>query len=228
MTQKRRAIDYFTYDSLLCKFRSPVSYEARKKMLYMLFQMYSPKESDRVLDLGASPDESLMESNLFDKEYPYKDMITVASIEDCSNIVDKYSLKEFVKLDGSNKLPFADNEFDLLHCNAVLEHVGKENQEFFINECLRVSKKIFLTTPNRFFPIEMHSFIPLLHWLPWPIFQFFVKKLSKNGEFWSKSENLFLLSSKDLASFKTNSSIRVSYIRTFGFKSNLLIHNFGE
>ena len=228
MSKKQRAIDYFTYDSLLCKFRTPVSYVARKKMLNKLFEIHPPLETDKVLDLGASPDESLMESNLFDKVYPFKNMVTVASIEDCSNIVDKYSLKEFIKLDGSNKLPFSDKEFDLLHCNAVLEHVGKDNQEFFINECLRISKKVFLTTPNRFFPIEMHSFIPLLHWLPWKVFQFFVKKMSKNGEFWSKEENLFLLGRNDIKNFKLNSPIKISYIRTFWLKSNLLIHNFEE
>lgn len=225
MTKQQKAIDYFSYDSLLCKIRTPVSYEARKKMLNKLFEMHPPVETEKVLDLGATPDESLIESNLFDKEYPYKSMVTVASIEDCSSIVEKYSLKNFVKLDGSNKLPFADKEFDLLHCNAVLEHVGRNNQQFFINECLRISKKVFLTTPNRYFPIEMHTFFPLLHWLPWPIFQFFVKILSKNGDFFSKTENLFLLGSRDIAKFKVNSPIKISYIRTFGFKSNLLIHN---
>ena len=194
-------------------------------MLNKLFELHSPIKTEKVLDLGASPDESLMQSNLFDKEYPYKKMITVASIEDCTNIVKKYSLNRFVKLDGSNKHPFEDKEFDLLHCNAVLEHVGKENQEFFLNECLRISKKVFLTTPNRYFLLKCtHLFLFFTGCLGL-FFQFFVKRLYKNGDFWAKTENLFLLSTNDISRFVVISPIKISYIRTFGFKSNLLIHN---
>lgn len=226
--KKRKALDYFTYDSFLCKFRTPVSYGARKKMFDMFISLFHPKLEDNVLDLGASPDDLLPESNLFDKEYPYKQNLVVASIEDCSNLVASLNLKKFIKLDGSNSLPFADKEFDLLHCNAVIEHVGPENQEKFLNECLRISKRVFITTPNRYFPVEMHSFIPFFHWLPWSWFQKIVRRVSKNGEFWSKSENLYLLSEnkiKGFNSFATHQNLKVSFIRTYGFKSNLIIHN---
>ena len=36
-----------------------------------------------------------------------------------------------------------------------------------IAECSRVAKRmVFLTTPNRWFPIEVHTALPLIHWLP--------------------------------------------------------------
>ena len=31
---------------------------------------------------------------------------------------------------------------------------------------MRVGKRVFLTTPNRWFPVEVHTRLPLVHWLP--------------------------------------------------------------
>jgi hypothetical protein len=35
-----------------------------------------------------------------------------------------------------------------------------------VAEALRVSRRVFITTPNRWFPIEVHTKLPLVHWLP--------------------------------------------------------------
>ena len=52
----------------------------------------------------------------------------------------------------------------------MLEHVGGlDNQIALIRECARVARKvIFLTTPNRWFPVEQHLLTPFVHWLPKP------------------------------------------------------------
>jgi hypothetical protein len=71
-----------------------------------------------------------------------------------------------VRADGRD-LPFADGEFDVAFSNAVLEHVGeREAQRDFVRELCRVSRRVFLTTPNRWFPLEVHTLLPLVHWLP--------------------------------------------------------------
>jgi hypothetical protein len=31
---------------------------------------------------------------------------------------------------------------------------------------LRVGRRAFITTPNRAFPVEVHTRLPLVHWLP--------------------------------------------------------------
>jgi len=64
--------------------------------------------------------------------------------------------------------PFADNSFELVFSSAVIEHVGSlENQNQFIKELVRISKKyVFITTPNRYYPIEFHTILPIIHWLP--------------------------------------------------------------
>ena len=57
--------------------------------------------------------------------------------------------------------------FDVVFSNAVLEHVGaRERQRRFVGEALRVGRSVFITTPNRRFPVEVHTRLPLVHWLP--------------------------------------------------------------
>ena len=52
----------------------------------------------------------------------------------------------------------------------MIEHVGgAERQRAFVSEALRVGRRVFLTTPNRWFPIELHTRLPLVHWLPEPM-----------------------------------------------------------
>ena len=49
----------------------------------------------------------------------------------------------------------------------MIEHVGgREQQRRFVEESLRVARRAFITTPNRWFPVEVHTLLPLVHWLP--------------------------------------------------------------
>ena len=60
-----------------------------------------------------------------------------------------------------------DGAFDIVFSNAVIEHVGgRERQRRFVSEAIRVGRRVFLTTPNRRFPIEVHTRLPFVHWLP--------------------------------------------------------------
>jgi hypothetical protein len=72
-----------------------------------------------------------------------------------------------VRADG-RELPFADGEFDVGFSNAVIEHVagGRPGQRRFAHELCRVARRVFVTTPNRFFPLEVHTLVPFAHWLP--------------------------------------------------------------
>jgi hypothetical protein len=35
-----------------------------------------------------------------------------------------------------------------------------------VHELCRVAARVFVTTPNRFFPLEVHTLLPFAHWLP--------------------------------------------------------------
>jgi len=74
---------------------------------------------------------------------------------------------QLIEADGRS-LPFKSWSFDWVFSNAVIEHVGSwEDQIRFANEIRRVSSKgYFVTTPNKFFPIEPHTLLPFYQFLP--------------------------------------------------------------
>jgi hypothetical protein len=65
-------------------------------------------------------------------------------------------------------LPFRDRAFDLVMSNAVVEHVGgRDDAARFVEESRRVARFAAIhTTPNRWFPIETHTKLPFVQWLP--------------------------------------------------------------
>ncbi len=74
---------------------------------------------------------------------------------------------EAVVLGDGDSLPFADQSFDLVFSNSVIEHVGsRAEQARFAAEIARVGKQYWVQTPNRYFPIEQHLWTPFVHWLP--------------------------------------------------------------
>jgi SAM-dependent methyltransferase len=91
-----------------------------------------------------------------------------------------------------NIFPFENQTFDIGWSNAVIEHVGDEQQQIlFLSEIRRTCKKLFITTPNRYFPIEIHTRLPFLHWLPKRIFD---KMLSFTPKRWAAGDYMNLLS----------------------------------
>jgi hypothetical protein len=144
--------------------------EARRRKMNDFLRLCRPAPDSSVLDVGVLGDEPYEAANFFLKEYPYPRSLTALSIEDCSALRSRYPLVRFVAYDGE-RFPFADNSFDICHSNAVVEHVGDcKRQQWFVSEMVRVARQGFFTTPNRWFPVELHTKIPLLHYLPWGAF----------------------------------------------------------
>ena len=135
--------------------------------------------------------------------------VTLRSLDDMSALQAAHPQMRFVQYDGIT-MPFADHEFDWIYCNAVIEHVGGEAaQERFLSEMLRVSKHVFFTTPNRFFPIEVHSSKILLHWHR----AAFDNWARRTGRLWLDSEHLRLLSERDLRALLKKTRVREYEIR---------------
>lgn len=65
---------------------------------------------------------------------------------------------------------YADQEFDLVVSNSVIEHLGAwDNMIAFSAEAARVGKAFYCQTPNFWFPIDPHFYrFPFFHFLPRP------------------------------------------------------------
>ncbi len=75
-------------------------------------------------------------------------------------------------------IPLPDLFFDCGICSAVVEHAGPRDQQVaLVREVCRVCRKVVFTTPNRGFPIEHHTLLPLVHWLPDATFRAVLRRL---------------------------------------------------
>ena len=123
--------------------------------------------ADTILDIGVTSDETYAASNYLEAQHPNKGMITATGIDDGSHLERLYPGVRYVR-DNGLCMQFVDRSFDFAHSSAVIEHVGnRANQARLIAECARVARRgFYITTPNRWFPIEVHTKLPLVHWLP--------------------------------------------------------------
>jgi ubiquinone/menaquinone biosynthesis C-methylase UbiE len=197
----------------------------RRRMFSMFLEATRIEEQNTVLDLGVTSDISYSHSNYFENWYPHKDKITACGVDDASFLEQMYPGLRFVPADGRD-LPFADREFDYVHSSAVLEHVGsREKQVLFLKQAWRVARKgIFITTPNRWFPVEFHTMLPLAHWLPPTAFRRLCSKIGMG--FFASEDNLNLMSAGELAQIASQAGleeIRVSNAKLGGWPSNLLL-----
>lgn len=123
-------------------------------------------------------------------------------------------------------MPFKDNKFDICYSSATIEHVGsKKEQILFLKELLKVTKNyVFITTPNRYFPIDFHTKLPLIHWLPKKIHRKILNFF--NLKFYAKEKNLNLLDEKEIKYLVSNincSSFKIKKLYLLFFCSNFLI-----
>jgi Methyltransferase domain len=146
----------------------------RRRKLRLFMETVRPDERTTVVDVGAADAGFAAERghgytyNFFEELYPWRHRITAVSDRPLDRFVDVFPEIRCVVADG-RQLPFADGAFDVAFSNAVVEHVGsREDQRRFVEELCRVARRVFLTTPNRLFPLEVHTLVPFAHWLPRP------------------------------------------------------------
>jgi hypothetical protein len=186
-------------------------------------------DADTVLDVGVTSDQTYESSNYIEAWLDNKSRITALGLDDASFLQTKYPGLKFVLGTGLD-LPFESQTFDVVHASAVLEHVGSfENQVRFINECARVARRAFyLTTPNRFYPIEFHTVLPLVHWLPKPWFRQLMRATGRT--FFASEDNLNLMSIQDVrrAAHKADPDgdfdFTIKTVKLLGIGSNILLH----
>jgi len=177
----------------------------------------------RVLDVGFSEKEYSSTDNFIEKHYPYPEKLTALGVNVPVEFKKRYPLVTAVHY-GGGIFPFADKAFDVCWSNAVIEHVGdRDKQLFFLKEIRRVSRRAFITTPNKHFPIETHTRTPLMHYFPKKIFD---RYLTLMGKKWATGNYMHLLSFSDCNNLLCDASIHEYKIiknRLFGFILDFVI-----
>jgi ubiquinone/menaquinone biosynthesis C-methylase UbiE len=202
-----------------------ISGHARRRMYARFLEVTAIQPHETLLDVGVTSDQSYESSNYVEAWYPHKAKITAVGVDDAAFLERLYPGVTYRRADGRN-LPFSDNSFDVVHSSAVLEHVGNfANQQRLVEELTRVAKRVVhLTTPNRWFPVEVHSMLPFVHWLPKRWF----RKLLRGTRygFFALEENLNLLDRREILELCSSlpvADVSVEYQRLLGMASNLLV-----
>ena len=148
-----------------------ISLRSRRRKFALFMETMAPTAETKVLDIGAD-DSAFGEGggcstlNFFEELYPWPEQVTALGLNEGERFRASFPRVRYVQGDAL-ALPFADGSFDVVFSNAVIEHVGdRERQRRFVAEALRVGRRAFVTTPNRWFPVEVHTRLPLVHWLP--------------------------------------------------------------
>jgi hypothetical protein len=197
----------------------------RRKMFAAFVATIGGAASQSLLDVGATSDRLYDHSNYLEAWWPQPSGITAVGIDDARFLEGCYPGLRFVQADGCD-LPFADGSFDFVHSSAVLEHVGSRSRQVaFVRELYRVARcGMFLTTPNRWFPIEFHTMLPILHWLPVCWHRALLAGIGQG--FFAQEENLNLLSSRSLAAVADRAGIAgftITSVSLAGLPTNLLL-----
>ncbi len=161
----------------LKKYRKGISNSAREQRGKLFLETMQPQKTDRILDLGGGNGSHIAKilGNV------KVESVTIADIskENLKTAREEYGYKTIL-LDESDNLPFRDQEFDIVFCNSVIEHVTlpkkqiwttKSTSEFetksfahqqqFAEEIKRIAKSYFVQTPSKYFIIESHTTLPV-------------------------------------------------------------------
>jgi SAM-dependent methyltransferase len=177
----------------------------RKRKLKLFLKEFQPITEKTILDTGFQDEEYTGTENFLEKNFSYLNQITALSLDAPKASLATYPNLRVVTYDGK-VFPFPDQSFDICWSNAVLEHVGTEEQQvLFLKEIKRVAKTAFITTPNKYFPIEVHTLTPLLHFLPKEVFD---RYLSLIGKEWAAGDYMKLLSVWDVHRFLHKAGVK--------------------
>lgn len=133
-----------------------------------------------VLDLGSEDGSYLA------RYYPYPQNLVLADLAEApmKRGVERYGLRGYIVLPEEGLLPIRDRQYDAVWCNSVIEHVtvprkelasiqhkefcrrADEHQRRFAAEIRRIALRYFVQTPYVHFPVEAHSWLPLVQYLP--------------------------------------------------------------
>jgi hypothetical protein len=148
--------------------KNDLALRIRRGIYEVFMQECAPGPQSRVADFGVTGQSDHPAHYFFELLYPYRERLTAIgqAAEDARWYPEHFPGITFLEAD-LRELPLPDDYFEAGICNAVVEHAGRrEQQAALVREVCRVCRSVLFTTPNKHFPIELHSFLPFVHWLP--------------------------------------------------------------
>ena len=164
--------------------------KAKKILTILAKSLVAPVKNKLILDIGTGSGDI---ASYIGKH----NTVVSVDISDC-----RKNKKNFYFSRCNESLPFKLESFDVVISNHVIEHV--QNQELHIKEIKRVLKKggtLYLATPNRLWPFEVHYKLCFLHYLPHKLFL----KVLKSARVYKEDINLLTLN--DLETLLKKSSL---------------------
>jgi hypothetical protein len=185
----------------LRRLKDAIAFRGTRAWIYQRFwETMQPTAEMRVADFGVSGRRDGRNRLHFELAYPWRHQVTAIgrAEEQAGWYAEELPGLTFLEAD-LRSIPLPDNYFDIGICNAVVEHAGTyEQQRELVREVCRVCRRVMFTTPNTWFPIEHHTLLPLVHWLPDRLFRAILRRLG--FDFLSRVENLNPIDARTLLS----------------------------
>lgn len=210
--------------NLIVKLNNIFSKKARAKRASIFRSAFCIDNNTKILDLGSNTGSNIHMVLQGTPAKPENTYIADIKQEHLNQGKNTFGYVP-VLISESEKLPFDDNFFDIVYCSSVIEHVTvpKEQvwslysskafkkkslirQKEFASEIQRLGKQYFVQTPYKHFPIESHSWLPFVSWLPRGLL---IPVLKFTNLFWVKktSPDWYLLNKDKMSSLFENAQI---------------------
>lgn len=211
--------------------------QARAKRAGLFREVFSPGPTTRIIDIG-SEDGSAIASVIEGTPVPPRNVY----IADIDEALVREGARRFgfvpVPIPESGRLAFDDGYFDIVHCSSVIEHVtvpksevwairsgasfrerAWRRQQAFAEEVRRLGRAYYVQTPNRWFPVESHTWLPLVGFLPrsWQ-----VNIIRVSNRYWIKrtAPDWHLLTKREMQALFPDAEIRAE--RFLGLTKSLM------
>lgn len=221
--------------NLLARFRTS-SRQRRAKMFLDHFDLTS---ETKILDLGGWNGvhiHAVLENSPVQPANVYIADIDGQAVQQAS---ERFGFVPVV-IPEAGPLPFPDKFFDIVFCSSVIEHVtvpkdsvwtlvsgrifreeAQRHQGEFAREIIRLGNGYFVQAPYRWFPIETHSWLPFVSYLPRRLQ---VPLLRFTNRYWVKqtSPDFYLPTVKDMQRYFPEANILEE--RVLGLTKSLIAY----
>jgi len=158
--------------------------QSRAKRARVFRDIFALEADTKVLDIGSEDGSHIADVLKGSPVKPENVFIADIDEESVARGSHKFGFVPVV-IPESGRLPFQDKYFDIVYCSSVIEHVtvpkekiwsiqsGREfrarswdRQREFANEIDRLASSYYVQTPNKYFIVESHTWLPFIGYLP--------------------------------------------------------------